>query len=83
MATCRRGGQTTDLPAAASSAGRRLEEARMRSGPELVLLMTLAGGVMFTLFAVVAWVTGRRVGGLVLAAIAGANFAYAIALLNR
>jgi hypothetical protein len=55
----------------------------MRSGPELVLLMTLAGGVMFTLFAVVAWVTGRRVGGLVLAAIAGANFAYAIALLNR
>jgi hypothetical protein len=55
----------------------------VRSGPELVVLMTLGGGVMFTLFAVVAWVTGRRAGGLLLAALAGADFAFAIALLNR
>jgi hypothetical protein len=55
----------------------------VRTGSDLVLLMTLGGGVMFTLFAVVAWVTGRRAGGLVLAALAGANFAFAIALMNR
>jgi hypothetical protein len=47
------------------------------------MLMTLGGGVMFTLFAVVAWVTGRRAGGLLLAAIAGANFAFAFALMGR
>ena len=55
----------------------------MRSGPDLVLLMTIGGGVMFTLFAVVAWVTGRRAGGLVLASLAGIDLAFAIALLNR
>jgi hypothetical protein len=68
---------------AAASACRRAKEARVRTGPDLVLLMTLGGGVMFTLFSVVAWATGRRVGGLVLAALAGANFAFAIALMNR
>jgi hypothetical protein len=55
----------------------------VRAGADLVVLMTIGGGVMFTLFSVVAWVTGRRVGGLVLAALAGANFAFAIGLLNR
>jgi hypothetical protein len=55
----------------------------VRSGPDLVLLMSIGGGVMFTLFAVVAWLTGRRAGGLILAAIAGIDFAFAIALLNR
>jgi hypothetical protein len=55
----------------------------MRSGAQMVVLFTLAGGVMFTLFAVVAWVSGRRIGGLVLAALAGANLAYAFALLSR
>jgi hypothetical protein len=55
----------------------------VRTGPDLVLLMSIGGGVMFTLFAVVAWLTGRRVGGLVLAAIAGIDIAFAIALLNR
>jgi hypothetical protein len=52
-------------------------------GENLVLLLTLLGGVAFTLFAVAAWVTGRRAGGLLLAALAGVDFAFAIALLNR
>jgi hypothetical protein len=55
----------------------------VRTGTDLVVLMTLGGGVMFTLFAVVAWVTGRRVGGLVLAVLAGVDFAFAVALMNR
>ena len=55
----------------------------MRSGADIVLLLTIGGGVMFTLFSVVAWVTGRRAGGLMLAALAGLDFAFAIALLNR
>ncbi len=55
----------------------------MRSGADIVLLMTFGGGVMFTLFAVLAWVTGRRTGGLLLAVLAGVDFAFAIALLNR
>jgi hypothetical protein len=52
-------------------------------GENLVLLLTVCGGVAFTLFAVAAWVTGRRAGGLLLAALAGVDFAFAIALLNR
>jgi hypothetical protein len=55
----------------------------VRSGPELVVLMTVAGGVMFTLLSVAAWVGGRRVGGIVLAAFAGVSFAFAVALLSR
>lgn len=55
----------------------------MRSGGNLVVLFMLGGGVMFTLFAVAAWTTGRRVGALVLAVVAGANFAFAVALLTR
>lgn len=55
----------------------------MRSGVDLVMMMTFGGGVMFTLFSVVAWMTGRRAGGLALAVVAGLDFAFAIALLNR
>lgn len=55
----------------------------MRSGVDLVLWMTIGGGVLFTLFSVGAWVTGRRVAGLLLAAVAGLDFAFAIGLLNR
>jgi hypothetical protein len=55
----------------------------MRSGPTLVVLFMIAGGVFFTLFSVVAWTTGRRAGSLVLAAIAGIDFAFAIALIMR
>ena len=59
------------------------KEGRVRSGGDLVVLFMLGGGVMFTLFSVVAWTTGRRVGALVLAVIAGANFAFAVGLLTR
>lgn len=55
----------------------------MRTGGNLVVLFMLGGGVMFTLFSVVAWTTGRRAGALVLAVLAGANFAFAVALLTR
>jgi hypothetical protein len=55
----------------------------VRSGSNLVVLFMLGGGVMFTLFSVVAWTTGRRAGALVLAVVAGANFAFAVALLTR
>ena len=55
----------------------------MRSGGDLVVLFMLGGGVLFTLFSVVAWTTGRRVGALLLAVVAGVNFAFAIGLLTR
>ena len=83
VAACRRSGGTRDYPGGGRARRPRAEEALVRSGADLVLLMTLGGGVMFTLFAVLAWLTGRRVGGLLLAALAGVDFAFAIALLNR
>ncbi len=55
----------------------------MRSGPDLVLLFMIGGGIFFTLLSVVAWTMGRRAGSLMLAAIAGVDFAFAIALLTR
>jgi hypothetical protein len=55
----------------------------VRSGSDLVVLLMLGGGLMFTLISVVAWTTGRRVGSLLLAAIAGLDFAFAISLLTR
>ena len=55
----------------------------MRSGVDLVVWMTIGGGVMFALASVTAWVNGRRIAGLLLAAVAGVNFAFAVALLNR
>ena len=55
----------------------------MRYGGDLVMLMMLGGGIMFTLLSVAAWTTGRRAGALVLAVIAGANFAFAVGLLTR
>ena len=59
------------------------EEARVRYGGNLVMFMMLGGGIMFTLFSVAAWTTGRRAGALVLAVIAGANIAFAVGLLTR
>jgi len=41
------------------------------------------GGFFFTVVAVAAWRTGRRVGGMVLAVLAGINLALAIELLTR
>ena len=55
----------------------------MRSGGDLVVMMMIGGGVMFTLVSVVAWVTGRRVASVIMAAIAGLDFAFAISLLTR
>jgi hypothetical protein len=55
----------------------------VRSGGDLVVLFMIGGGIMFTLFSVVAWTTGRRAGALVLAVIAGANIAFAVGLLTR
>ena len=52
-------------------------------GTSLVLLFMIGGGVFFTAFSVAAWVTGRRVGSLLLAAVAGVDFAFAFALLTR
>jgi hypothetical protein len=55
----------------------------VRYGGDLVMFMMLGGGIMFTLLSVAAWTTGRHAGALVLAVIAGANFAYAVGLLTR
>ena len=55
----------------------------MRHGGDLVVLFMFGGAIMFTLFSVVAWTTGRRAGALVLAVIAGANIAFAVGLLTR
>jgi hypothetical protein len=46
-------------------------------------MMMIGGGVMFTLISVVAWVTQRRVAAVVMAVIAGLDFAFAISLLSR
>jgi hypothetical protein len=43
----------------------------------------LFGGVFFTVVAVSAWRTGRRVGGTFLAVVAGIDLALAIELLTR
>jgi hypothetical protein len=55
----------------------------MRSGTDLVVLSSVGGGVLFAALAVVAWVPSRRTAGLLLAALAGVDFAFAIAPLNR
>jgi hypothetical protein len=66
-----------------ASAAAAAKEGRVRHGGDLVMFMMLGGGIMFTLLSVVAWTTGRRPGALVLAVIAGANFAFAVGLLSR
>ena len=55
----------------------------VRAGGSLVVLFMIGGGIMFTLFSVVAWTTGRRVAAMLLAVIAGANIAFAVGLLTR
>jgi hypothetical protein len=55
----------------------------VRSGSDLVVMLMIGGGVMFTLISVVAWTTGRRVASIVMAALAGLDFAFAISLLTR
>ncbi len=55
----------------------------MRSGGDLLVIMMIGGGVMFTLISVVAWATGRRAASVVIAAVAGLDFAFVISLLTR
>jgi hypothetical protein len=55
----------------------------VRYGQDITLLLSIGGAVLLALLSVVAWVTGRRVGGMVLAVMAGVGFAFAIALFNR
>jgi len=49
----------------------------------VVVLLMIGGGAFFTVFSVTAWTTGRRVGAILLAAVAGVDFAFAISLLTR
>ncbi len=49
----------------------------------VLAIFMLLGGVFFTIFAVAAWTTGRRVGALLLAMLAGINLAMAIEFLRR
>jgi hypothetical protein len=49
----------------------------------VLAIFMLYGGVFFTVVAVAAWTTGRRVGGMFLAMLAGINVALAIELLMR
>ena len=53
----------------------------MRSN--VLAIFMLFGGVFFTVFAVAAWQTGRRVGALFLAVLAGLDIAMAIEFLRR
>jgi hypothetical protein len=52
-------------------------------GTSLVIPFMVGGGIFFTAFSVVAWVTGRRLGSMLLATVAGIDFAFAIALVTR
>jgi hypothetical protein len=49
----------------------------------VVAIFMLFGGVFFTVFAVAAWKTGRRVGAMFLAVLAGIDIALAIEFLSR
>ena len=53
----------------------------MRSN--VLAIFMLFGGVFFTVFAVAAWKTGRRVGAMFLAMLAGVDLALAIQFLMR
>jgi hypothetical protein len=64
-----------------TAVARRPREVLVRSGSDLVMLFMFGGGIFFTALSVVAWIGGRRLGSLLLAVVAGANFAFAAALL--
>jgi hypothetical protein len=49
----------------------------------VVVLLMLGGGIFFTIFSVTAWTMGRRAGSMLLAVMAGVDFAFAISLLLR
>ena len=49
----------------------------------VIVMLMIGGGIFFTIFSVTAWTMGRRVGSMLLAAVAGIDFAFAISLLTR
>jgi len=49
----------------------------------VLAIFMLFGGVFFSVVAVSAWRTGRRVGGIFFAVLAGADLAFAIQFLLR
>jgi hypothetical protein len=55
----------------------------LRAGSDLIALLMLGGGALFTLISVAAWTTGRRAGAVAFAIVAGVDFAFAISLLTR
>lgn len=55
----------------------------MPGGQDLVVMLMIGGGVMFTLISVAAWSTGRRVTSVLLAAVAGIDFAFGASLFLR
>jgi hypothetical protein len=56
---------------------------RVRAGADLLVLLMIGGGLLFTVVSIVAWTSGRRVGAVVMAVVAGIDFAFAISLLTR
>jgi len=46
-------------------------------------IFVLFGGVFFTVFAVLAWTTGKRIAAMALAVLAGIDIALAVQLLQR
>jgi len=53
----------------------------MRSNTTAIFV--LFGGVFFTVFAVIAWTTGKRIAAMALAVLAGIDIALAVQLLQR
>jgi hypothetical protein len=53
----------------------------MRGNVLIILFFFM--GISFTIFAVAAWVTGRRIGAMVLAVLAGVDIAFALQALQR
>jgi hypothetical protein len=49
----------------------------------VVVVLMITGGVFFTTVSVAAWVMGRRVGSMLMAVVAGIDFAFAASLLLR
>jgi hypothetical protein len=57
------------------------QDHRMRSN--VLILVFLFMGIFFTIFSVAAWLSGRRVGAMVLAVIAGLDIALGLQALQR
>lgn len=53
----------------------------MRMNP--IVVITLFLGIMFGLFSIIAWLQGRRIGGVFLAVLAGIDLAFALTALQN